>query len=352
MRTLLSVIGVGIGMTMVVLVHAMGEGLVSAFSTLAGGMGAQLVGMKAGAAIDLGTLDQGIVRRIAALSGVRAVEGAYFACLGVENSPCFYAFGYPPRGQSIRGYPIVEGRPLTGNRQMILGRMAADSLGKGIGDSLRLFRSSFEIVGIYETGLPMQDGGAVISLRDAQRLFGRPHQVCFVNIWVEDVGQASRLRQQILERHPGVRIVQASDFVEDLVGVRIVEDSTAIIGWVVFVLCGIEIANAMTMSVFERTREIGILKALGWRKQRILGMVLCESTAQVLLGGVAGAAGAVVLGWVLSKAPGKPGFLDFEYDASLFAEALLTTVALGVAGGLFPALRAAGLPPVEALRYE
>jgi putative ABC transport system permease protein len=115
---------------------------------------------------------------------------------------------------------------------------------------------------------------------------------------------------------------------------------------------GLGMTNTMVMSVFERTREIGVLRALGWRRRRVLGMIVRESVVLSLLGGASGVAVVFVLGLALNLSPVMQGFIRLEYSPDLFAQALVTTLALGVAGGVYPAWRATRLQPIEALRYE
>lgn len=110
--------------------------------------------------------------------------------------------------------------------------------------------------------------------------------------------------------------------------------------------------NTMVMIVFERTREIGVLRALGWRRRRVLSMIVRESLTLSLLGGVGGITAGVLLGLALNLIPMMQGWVRVQYSAGLFAQALGTALVLGIVGGIYPAWRAASLQPIEALRYE
>ena len=247
---------------------------------------------------------------------------------------------------------IVEGAPLTTNRQILLGRVAAENLDMQVGQTVRIFDRAFKIAGIYETGLPFQDGGAVVTLRDAQSLFGQAHKVSFVGVWVEDPQQAAPVARAIEARHPEVSLSLTSDFAEDLVDLQMMEASTWGISALALVVGGLGMTNTMVMSVIERTREIGVLRALGWRQRRVLWMIVRESISLSLLGSAAGIAMGVLLGWGINAIPAMQGFLQMRYTPALFGQGLSTALLLGAVGGAYPAWRAARLRPVEALRYE
>jgi ABC-type antimicrobial peptide transport system permease subunit len=351
-RTLLTVIGIGIAMMAIVLLGAMGEGVVDAVGGMAAGGGAHLVGIETDASVDLSKIDQNVVRRIATMPGVQTAEGFLTGYTSLGDLPFFIVFGYRPRGVAIRDFRIVEGSPLATTRQIILGRVAAENLGKGVGQTLRIFNSTFKIVGVYETGVTFQDGGGVIALRDAQKLFGQAGKVSFVGVWLEDPQDVEAIERQAEARFPQVDLSRSSEFAEGLTDMQMMEASTWGISMMALVVGGLGMTNTMVMSVFERTREIGVLRALGWRKRRVLGMIVRESVALSLLGGVAGTALGVVLGFAINQIPTVQGMLQLQYNPLLFAQALGTALALGVVGGVYPAWRATRLQPVEALRYE
>jgi putative ABC transport system permease protein len=109
--------------------------------------------------------------------------------------------------------------------------------------------------------------------------------------------------------------------------------------------------NTVLMSVFERTREIGVLRALGWRRRWVIQLILLESLLLSALGAVAGS----LLGVGLTKVVGLTGMgslIPGVFSPGLFIQVFVIALLLGAVGGLYPAMRAANLRPVEAIRHE
>jgi ABC-type lipoprotein release transport system permease subunit len=351
-RALLTVIGVGVAIMAIVSLGALSDGFISEITDLASMGGAHLVGMEADASMDLSKIDEGIVRRISALPGVQDAEGFLTGYASLGDLPFFVVFGYHPRGRALEDFRIVEGEALAANRQIVLGRVAADNLDKGIGETVRVFDTSFRIVGIYETGVPFEDGGGMVSLRDAQSLFGQPHKISFLSIWLADPNRAGEVRDEVETRFPEVALSLTSDFAEDVTDIQAMQASTWAISLLALLVGGAGMTNTMVMSVFERTREIGVLRALGWRKGRVLRMIMRESVALSLLGGAAGFVTGAAISALLNTIPLMAGFVQTRLSLSLVLQSFATAFCLGAVGGLYPAWRATRLQPVEALRYE
>jgi putative ABC transport system permease protein len=236
---------------------------------------------------------------------------------------------------------------------MMLGRTAAESLDKQVGDVMSLPGGVFRITGIYETGIAFEEGGGVMALPDAQAAFQKPRQVSMFQIKLRDPSQAEAIRARIEERFgDDVAVSLAASFVENTSDLQNTKAMFGAVFALAILVGGVVVTNTMVMAVMERTREIGTLRALGWRQSRVLWMIFSESLLLSLLAAGLGLLVGLGLNAGLAAIPGVGSFLTAVYTPGVIAQAVGVALFLGASGGLYPAWHASRLRPVEALRYE
>ncbi len=352
-RTALTTLGVGVGIAAIVALGGITQGMIEIFTGMMTGSQAELMAIEADVS-DMGysSIDQRVGARIAALPDVEAVSGVVITVASTEEMPLLIIFGYHPREFAIRHFRIVEGQPLTARRQVIIGRQAAETLGLEVGDTLRLLESTFRVAGIYETGVGLEDSGVVIGLREAQVLAGKPRQVMWYLVKLRDPERVESVQDYLDAHFPEIDISLTSKIVEIMPDMRTTEEMIGQISFLAMFIGAVGMLNTMLMSVLERTREIGVLRALGWRRRQVVGMILQEALALGAVGGVCGIILGLGLTWGITQIPGIGGILKASYSPELFTQALAVALVTGVIGGLYPAWRATRMRPVEALRYE
>jgi len=249
-------------------------------------------------------------------------------------------------------YKLIEGRQVTRPNEIVLGKVASENYKTGVGDLMTLFGNRYRVVGIFETGAAFEDGAGMLGLREAQRLLNRPRSVSFIFVDVKDPKQAETVRAAIAHRYPEAQVSLSSQFAEDSGDIESMNAMIDVIGVLALLVGGIVVANTMMMSIHERTREIGTLRAVGWRKRRILGQVVQESLLLCFVAGVFGSISGVILVMLLVKVPVVSGMLSAKWDVGLFAQAVGVALLIGLIAGIYPAWRASRMQPVEALRYE
>ncbi|NMB55603.1 MAG: FtsX-like permease family protein [Leptolinea sp.] len=298
------------------------------------------------------TIDERSGARIAALPEVKAITGLLFTAVVLPGKGFFVIQGYAPNSQGIQRFNVVEGRKIQANREIMIGRMISDSLHKDIGQSLELGNSRFKVVGIYESSVGWEEMGGVMTLRDAQNFTGKPRKVTMYSVKLADPATAKATVDKINTQLPDVHAALSGQFTNEMPDMQ---NSTAMVNGISFVailLGGLGMMNTMLMAVLERTREIGVLRSLGWRRRAVLGQIIKESLLLGGLGGIAGILFGFFLGWMLVLEPSMGSALASKYNLMMFVRVMLVALLLGGIGGLYPAIRASQQPPVEALRYE
>jgi len=233
-----------------------------------------------------------------------------------------------------------------------------------VGQKIRINRIDFTIIGITKskggTGFGSQDDMIFIPLSTAQKFLAGDDYVTTISIQAQDPNSMAGVQEQItnllLTRH-NISNPQMADFSvmnqADIVQTASSVTNTftmllAAIASISLVVGGIGIMNMMLTTVTERTREIGLRKAIGAKNKDISFQFLTESTMLTFIGGVIG----VILGWVISLLISKFGGLTTSVSMFSILLAFGVSAAIGIIFGYYPARRAASLNPIEALRYE
>ena len=269
-------------------------------------------------------------------------------------------YGWKADSFEFQSLKLLSGKPFQdGHAEVMLGDLLADDLNKRPGDTLEIQGSPFTVVAIYHGGSGLEAGAVIMPLDQLQQLSGMQGKVSTFHVRLRPVphGQSwdeylKRAQAQIEAALPGLRAVPAAERASNNQLVRLAHASawgTSLIALLIGVL---GIANTMAMSVFERTREIGILRALGWKSRQVLVLIELEALVLGLGGGFLG----IALGWcalhVLATLPQTASIVSTSVPWELLAEALGIAVLAGLTAGAFPASRGARLSPMEALRHD
>ncbi|KAA3648162.1 MAG: ABC transporter permease [Chloroflexi bacterium] len=353
-RTLLTVTAIAITVGAIVALEAVVVGASDQLSGLATGAGGEIMLRQANVSdTSQSIIDVRVGERIEGLPEVHSTSGLTFSAIALPETTLFMIFGYDPNGLPIQRFNIVEGEPLQTNRQIIIGKPAADALNKGPGDTLDLGGSRYKIVGIYETNVGWEGFGGVITMRDGMNFTGKPGKVTMMSVKVNDPDNASQVVDLINTNFgDDVYATLNADFSENLPDF---EATNAILGAITFMAIlvgGIGILNTMLMAVMERTREIGTLRAMGWRRRGVLSLILQEALLIGAIGGTMGILVGVGLSSLIFLSPAIAAISSPQYTLILFLRAFIVAIALGLIGGIYPAWRATRMQPVEALRYE
>lgn len=239
-----------------------------------------------------------------------------------------------------------------GDRQVVVGFSAAAALAVKPGDRLDLGGEEFVVFGLLKENGSLEDEQLIMNLAAAQELLGRPQEVTVIELAVDyTLGKEAELLSALTEALPQAQIssVRRELLRRDEMLTRVARFGISIS--VLILLVGtLVVVLAVSGAVRERTREIGIFRALGFRQLHVAKIILLEVLFISLGGGVLG----YMSGLILARSFGPlliSGGITIPWRLDLFAAALLLSVTSGLLAGIFPARQAARLDPAEALRF-
>lgn len=359
-RSVLSLAGVAIGVAAIIAFNAIGQGFRRGLDRYMHESGAQMLlvnrTVQDPAFSRVQREEYDAVRTMPGVAHVSLTTFSLAAPRGLKvrttGMPAMPVFGRTPGDRLLEKFRArVRGRLIEAEDELMLGSMAAENFGLDVGQTIDMFQRTFRIVGIHDSGVSFERVGAIVSNRVIQQQLGMGEAAAIVFVFFAPGTDWDAVKRSVEERFPHLAALRTDEF-------SVFYDQLEYIDWFVWIVSlvslligGLGVLNTMLMSVSERTREIGTLRAVGWGRGRVLRLILSEGIALSFAGGLAG----LVAGWagaeiLIRWAPRD--FLSTYYTSRLFLTALAVAVGLGLAGALYPAWQASRLSPIEALKYE
>lgn len=250
---------------------------------------------------------------------------------------------------------LISGQLRVGADDVLIGSQLAEDLGVQVGSKLRLDTGQqnsavVNIAGIFELGVRELDARYVyLDLKQAQSLLSLPGGVTVIDLTVADIFEAENVAAQVgrLTSLQAESWIKTNAQLMNAISAQSLSTSMIIVFVAISVAFGI--ASVLSVSVVQRTREIGILRATGATRQQILRIFLFQGAMFGLLGSVLGSVASYALVWVFNNF--GPGLFYIPVSINLIMLALLLAILTGVLAAAIPARRAAALDPVEAIRH-
>ncbi len=395
LRTGLAMLGIVIGVGAVIAMMSIGRGAEAAITARVEGVGTNLIFISPGSTTEAGvrsasgsaaslTLDDA-----EALAEAPSVVGVAPQVSGMAQAVLLSAnmfvqvLGVTPGYLTVNNAELADGEFISDTNVtarstvVVIGSNVADTLFGGttgaVSRTIRLNGNPYRVIGVLAskggTGFGSVDDQVLIPLTTAQsrllgmRRFGQSTSINMIYIEaadsdrveqaVQEVSAILRERHDVLEGEEDFTVTTQEEMLD--ASTEITDTLTLFLGGIAaisLVVGGIGIMNIMLVSVTERTREIGIRKAVGARRQDILIQFLMESAVISLTGGVVG----ILIGWLVSRLVGVVQLSESTITPVVGLDtvllATLFSMAVGVFSGVYPATRAAALNPIDALHYE
>jgi len=360
-RSFLAIIGIAIGIATIVALGMITASLEDSTETTLKEGAAEITAMKIGSSMGSSSsnLNESMVNNLSEVSGVNRtagmLEGTVTAKSDEGNASIrgYSLYGANPDDLDIVGINNINGSVYKdGEHELIVGKSLAEEENYTIGDSVKVYGEDYKITGIYETGSLMYDFAMYTNLKDLQELTDNQEKVSTISIKINKNASLDEVNNRIKDEYNDtlttITSEELSQTIEETLGT--ISSATTAIELLAIVIGGLGVINTMMMTVFERTREIGVLKSVGWTKKKILSMILGESIVLTLISGIIGSILGILVVILLLKNGGDNMALVF--DIQIFIKAFIVALSVGIIGGLYPAIKASRLSPTEALRYE
>lgn len=353
-RSAFTLIGISIGIATIITLSALMNGMTSGMEGIIRSGEADFIITQEGISdLTFSRLSEDTVDDIKALSGVRNAAGVTFTMYPVGNNPYLFVWGVHQEDLSTIGMTLVEGSEYSQNDELLIGKATQKELNRTVGENITVAEAEFKITGIYETGQFYQDKGVTMPLEKLQEMTKQEGNIMMIYVELEDEAKTEETCKLVEQQFPElITIKSASELGKVDQGLEILDAGSLAISFLAVLIGGIGVTNTIMMSIHERTREIGVLRALGWKRRRVLGMILGESIFLCIFSMLIGTLFGIMGVQLLMLYPAVGSLLTPIYTLGTFLRAFAVALAVGLLGGIYPAYRASKLSPSEALRYE
>lgn len=370
-RAALTILGIMIGITLFITLMSIGIGMETTISNiLAQFVGAEIMVMSKISG-SRPSVPGEVINILEDIDHVEDSFGLIQDTLEIEGEFIFVISTDPEQIEFILGITLVEGTSLYDaldhgvNRPAYIDSQLQQKLGLGVGDSIIATSQvsgaflELEIVGIVSSldiGIGMGGlGGMVYTTLETMQEILSTDAVQMIMLKLDDSSYSSSVADAIREAYPDAEVMTQEEILAMTDEILNIIFAVLIGMAAISLLVGaIGIMNTTMTSVLERTREIGILKAIGAKRINILQVFLTEAFIIALLGGIIGCIGSVVL--VLGLTSAVESFMGFQmpysFKPSIFIGGMILSVVIGLVSAAYPSFRASSVRPVEALRYE
>jgi putative ABC transport system permease protein len=362
LRAAVTAIAVAIGVTAVLALGVLTSSLrQTAVAILRTGNADFSVSQKGASDILYSALSQEDVDTLSATRGVESATGVFVATGKINTKhPFFIEIGIKPSDQPEFGVTVLSGRSYLstassakGPGEMMLGWRAAKDLGVHVGDTFRLEERRFRVVGLFSTKNVIGDAAGMFPLADLQAWHRQPGVYTLAFVRVRPNVSIADVRHRIESASPRLATARSeTDY--GRVDRNLVLITAANVGGSILALFigATGVMNTSLLSFYERLREFGILRAVGWSRRRMFRLVLGEALLVSLIGAGAGIGIGIAAVQALTHVHSLVGVFQPTYDAWIFGRALLFAFGMAILGALYPAVRAAQLTPLSALQHE
>ncbi len=355
-RTGLSILGIGLAVGSALGLTALSRSIQESAREGMDEIGDDLVVMQKGASdVFGGWIPEQTVERVAAVPGVARVAGELIMFVpGDSGGGSMLMLGWPATSYLWKKVPLREGRvPAAGEREVaVLGDAVAAALGKKAGDEMSMLGETIRVIGIANYTTAVNRAQILVPLADLQEAAFRPRQVSMIHVNIDrgpPAAELAKVRADI-EALGALTASTADEVLNNDRNFAILNAVSLAVAIIAVGVGALNVLNALVMATQERTREIGILAAIGWSNSRIMASIVIEGLLMCVTGCVLGVLLSFLVALAFPHIPAIGSLISFKPSVAMIAPTLIAALVLSLLGSLFPAWRAVRMVPAEALR--
>ncbi len=373
-RSLLTLLALATAIGAVVSLWGISAGFTKSFADVYAAHSVDIVVSRHGSADRLSSsVSEEFAERIAGIHGVNRAAGVLLETLSLEEEGVYGipTMGIQPDSWLMSDYQLQTAVTTSQNdsktnqndtneltetaqkRTLMLGANLANRIAVSPGDSVSVFDEAFLVTAIFTSPSTWENGSMIFPLPLLQELTDRAGQVTYVNVVLDGQvrgDEAAGVIKEIETLDAKLLPLATSEFVETDTRMQLAGAMAWMTSMIALIIGSIGTLNTMLTSVLERTKEIGILRAIGWPKRRVVMMIVMESCGLAVVASLLGCMLAVGLTWGLSQAPAAKGILSPAIELRIMLQGCVLAIIIGLLGAILPAWRATQLLPTEAFR--
>jgi putative ABC transport system permease protein len=346
------------------------QGFTSSFADVYAAHSIDIVVSRQGSSDRLSSsVDASMADRIDALPSVARAAAVLLETMSLEDDGIYGipAMGIAPNSWLLDDYQLSTSSTVgptsessvppaaqaPASRQVMLGINLAERVGAEIGGTVNLFDEPYQVAAIFKSPAAWENGSMIFPLDELQRLTDRAGQATYINVVL--AGQPSQSLaaaavQEIESLDAKLHALPTDEYVATDTRMQLASAMAWMTSVIALLIGSIGTLNTMLTSVMERTREIGILRAIGWPKRRVVTMIMLESCGLAVVASLIGSLLAMLLTWGLAQAPAARGILSPSIDFRIVLQGFGLALGIGLLGAILPAWHAAQMLPTEAFR--
>ncbi len=372
MRSTLTAVAMALGVAAVVSLVGIAGEFENSFAALYREANFDLVVVNAGKLGGLSlAIPQSLEEEMAKVEGIREIVPGLTDIETRDDNTQVPVQGYRPETSVFDHYQLVDGRKLNRSDQYsaMLGSQLARNYEVKVGDKFEVLGQEWDVVGIFDTVNFIERNAVIVPLEQLQELstLSRRDDPAVTGFFIvtsqprdeafqrEVKGRLDELFLKVKEEKKelkNLKVNLTSEHVKNLQEIKLAHSMAWLTSTVALIIGAVGMVNTMLMSVQERTKEIGILRAIGWRKSRVMRMIVGEAVLLSAVGAILGTAGGVLLTKALTQLPVVRNQMRGQIEPEVLIMAAIIALLIGTVAGMLPAYRAARLAPTTALRYE